>query len=249
LNEQELDQLQAHLGIKLHDPAWLHQALEIDLLAQPAPGLASHELLEFLGDAVLGAALKTLLLERSGGHEGVLTQMYELMGSNRFLAQVSEDLGLPGYAVLPEGWQESFRTSDPEHRWKKSADLLEALVGAIFMDGGHDYAAAADFVGRSVWPRLQALMPEHIPLKPRALLFDCCRRRYARAPYYQVDERAAASPGSRPLYAATAYVDGRKIGSGRGRSLWQAETAAARNALRQEFGLSDRHIKEGRPRS
>jgi dsRNA-specific ribonuclease len=246
LNEQRLEKLQLDLGIKLQNPQWLAQALHIGALVVPEPGLASHDVLEFMGDTVLGTVLKTLLLEQRGGHEGVLTQMYELAGSNRFLAQVSEDLGLPDYATMPPGWQAVYRTSDPEHRWKKSADLLEAVVGAIFLDGGHDYDAAASFIRRLVWPRLQALMPEHIPLNPRALLFDCCREQFGSLPYYYVDKRESPQAGKRPHYVARAYVDGRQIGYGKGRGTWQAETDAARAALAQEFGLTQRQIREGR---
>ena len=246
MNEQELEKLQISLGIKLQNPQWLRQALNISALVLPRPGLMSHDALEFLGDTVLGTVLKTLLLEQRGGHEGVLTQMYELAGSNRYLAQVSEDLGLPAYAVMPAGWQEVFRTSNPEQRWKKSADLLEAVVGAIFMDGGYDYDGAAMFIRSAVWPRLQALMPEHIPLQPRALLYECCRDRFGSAPYYHVDKLPAGEPGKRGVYAARAYVNRRQIGYGKGRTLWQAESNAARAALRQEFGLTDRQIQQGR---
>src|SRR5690606_18817928 len=125
--------LQERLGHRFADPALLEQALTHASASEP--GRPSYERLEFLGDAVLGFGIgHTLFAGQPDLAEGDLTSMRAAVVSTRSLGDVSERLGLREALHLGKGLRRESLSG------AVLADAFEALVGAVFLDGGLDAA-------------------------------------------------------------------------------------------------------------
>jgi ribonuclease III len=130
-----LDALQQRLGHRFGSARLLARAL-----THRSFGADHNERLEFLGDAVLNLAVSSLLYERfSGSDEGDLTRVRAHLVREDSLHRVALALGLPEVLRLSEGETRGGGALRPS----TLADAVEALIGAIFLDGGFDPAQAA----------------------------------------------------------------------------------------------------------
>jgi ribonuclease-3 len=124
--------LQRRLGHRFADPKLLQRAL-----THRSFGIDHNERLEFLGDAVLNLAVSTLLFERfSGSDEGDLTRVRAHLVREESLHRAALTLALPAVLRLSEGEARGGGSQRPSIL----ADALEALIGAIYLDGGFDPA-------------------------------------------------------------------------------------------------------------
>lgn len=151
----ELDALQSALGHRFDRPALLERALTHSSHANEASATAGvdNEQLEFLGDAILGLIASKALFERYPQFsEGQLSKLKAHLVSAKHLIQVARRIGLGAYLRLGRGEE---RTGGRQ----KSAllvDALEALIAAIYLDGGLD--AAGRFIREAiVEPELQVI--------------------------------------------------------------------------------------------
>jgi len=139
--------LQAVLGYHFTDPALLHQALTHRSFARD-----HNERLEFLGDAVLGYVIAHRLFEeRPEAHEDTLSLLRAGLVRKETLAAVAADLNLGNHLRLGVGE----RRSGGHHRASILANALEAVIGAVHLDGGIEAARALTL--RLLEPRLQHL--------------------------------------------------------------------------------------------
>jgi ribonuclease-3 len=130
--------LQARLGYRFANVALLDRAL-----THRSAGAEHNERLEFLGDAVLQTAISSLLFVRfAGSDEGDLTRVRAHLVREDSLARVALALGLPEALHLSEGEARGGGARRPSIL----ADALEAVIGAVFLDGG--YASAQTLVER-----------------------------------------------------------------------------------------------------
>jgi ribonuclease III len=169
--------LAAALGHECADPALLTEAL-----THRSHGGRNNERLEFLGDAVLSFVVAELLFrEFPAADEGELSRYRASLVSGEVLGAIALDLGLGDHVRLGEGELKSggFR------RKSILADALEAVLGAIYLDGGIEAATAV--AERLLRPRLEAL-PE------AALLKD---------PKTRLQERLQAAGLPLPVYVVT----------------------------------------------
>ena len=136
--------LQARLGYLFRDESLLRLALTHPSIAHEQGAPVQHnQRLEFLGDAVLQLALTRELYEKFPGFdEGPLTKARAKLVNRRTLAVHGRELGLGGHLILSRGEE----LHGGRERPSALADTYEALVGAIFLDGG--YEAARDFILR-----------------------------------------------------------------------------------------------------
>jgi ribonuclease III len=133
--DPRLDALQQRLGHRFSSGRLLARAL-----THRSFGTDHNERLEFLGDAVLNLAVSSLLYERfSGSDEGDLTRVRAHLVREDSLHRVALVLGLPEVLRLSEGETRGGGALRPSIL----ADAVEALIGAIFLDGGFDPAQAA----------------------------------------------------------------------------------------------------------
>ena len=227
LTESGVREAQAALGVRFADENLLRRALVHDSFVAEFPGAfpESNERLEFLGDAVLGLVAAEALLERfPERREGALTQTRAALVDKATLAAVAARLGLGGWLALGKG--ESERGG--AERESNLAAAFEALVGALFSDGG--YETARDFVLRAMGDELSAAgdAPEP-PRHPKSLLHEAAMRLGLSPPEYRVLERTGEDHA--PEFTVEALVGGERLGVGDGTSKRAAETSAARAAL------------------
>ncbi len=132
--DPRLDALQQRLGYRFCQPRLLQRAL-----THRSFGADHNERLEFLGDAVLSAAISALLYERfAGSDEGDLTRVRAHLVREDSLHRLALGLGLPDVLRLSEGESRGGGSQRPSIL----ADALEAVIGGVFLDGGFEPAQA-----------------------------------------------------------------------------------------------------------
>jgi ribonuclease-3 len=199
----------------------------------------TNERLEFLGDAVLDLlAAEQLYEEHPHAREGDLTRMKSLAVSGRQLAGRARKLGLGQFLQISEGEDRS----GGRNRGSILEDALEALIGAIYLDGG--LPAARRFVQRHVVDPI----PEGGDLVDRernfkSVLLEDAQSRGLGHPLYKV--LSEEGPDHDKTFTVEVQVGGESAGVGLGRSKKQAEQAAAEEAAHR-FGLlnGEEHASE-----
>ncbi len=186
--------------------------------------LASNQRLEYLGDAVLDLVFAAHLYERYPDlTEGGLTRIKAALVRQSALASVARELGLGDYLLLGHGEE----TSGGRRKSSLLADLLEALVGAIFLSGG--YEAARDFVLRHFEGLLQEVVNRASLRDDKSALQELLQARGEPPPTYVVIE--TTGPPHKRWFTVEVTFDGQVIGRGEGGSKRAAEQAAAADAL------------------
>jgi ribonuclease III len=186
------------------------------------PGTESNERLEFLGDAVLGLVVTDHIFRTYPTlPEGELAKVRASVVNAGALAEVASDLDLGAALLLGKGEDASGGREKPSIL----ADAMEAVLGAVYLDGG--WAAAADLVMALLGDRIEeaAAGPGGQDFKTR--LQELAARRFDQLPRYEVSDEG---PDHAKRFYATVYLAGEARGAGEGRSKKQAEQAAARLA-------------------
>jgi ribonuclease-3 len=211
---------EASLGHAFRDPALLDAAL-----THRSAGKRNYERLEFLGDAVLNFAVAVLLFrEYPDADEGDLSRYRAALVSGSSLATLAAGLGLGEQLRLGGGELKSggFRRSSI------LADALEALFGAVYLDGG---IAAASAVIEALFAGRLGELPEARELKdPKTRLQEHLQARGLRLPLYAVDE-VSGEPHEQWFVARceVGSLDLQALGEGSSRR--RAEQEAARQLL------------------
>lgn len=220
----ELQVLARHLPRRFDDEELLSRALTHRSWCAEWPGHDSNERLEFLGDAVLGLVVTDHIFRTYPDlPEGELAKVRAAVVSAAALAGVAEDLGLGAALRLGRGEDASGGREKPSIL----ADATEAVIGAVYIDGG--WEAAVELVMGFAAERIveAASGPGGDDYKTR--LQEMSAQRFESLPRYELTERG---PDHAKHFRATVLVGDDITGSGEGRSKKQAEQAAARNAWR-----------------
>ncbi len=207
------------MGYCFNDPELLQQALRHRSWCAENNAVASNERLEFLGDSVLGLAVTDFIYRSYPGlSEGKLAKVRASVVSSVSLADVARGLGLGDAVFLGKGEE----TSGGRDKSSILADGLEAVLGAVYIDGGWVEAqrVVMDLMDGPV--RDAAHQPGTQDFKTR--LQEHVARRYDALPAYEVN---GDGPDHEKRFYATVTVDSRAIGHGEGRSKKEAEQAAA----------------------
>lgn len=206
------------LGHEFEEPSLLGRALTHRSWCAEHAGFESNERLEFLGDAVLGIAVTTDLFARlPDASEGLLSRVRAAVVCAPALAEMAGELGLGEALLLGKGEA----ASGGRERASILADAMEAIIGAVYLDGGMTVAAA--LVGRLVEPRLDSAgAPDH-----KSRLHELVAQEHARQITYRITDDG---PEHDKTFRAVVLLDDEPFGTGSGRSKKQAEQAAAREA-------------------
>ena len=211
---------EARLGYRFGDPALLDAAL-----THRSAGKQNYERLEFLGDAILNFAVARLVFGAfPEADEGDLSRYRSALVSGRSLAAAAAALGLGDQLRLGSGELKTggFR------RGSILADSLEALFGAVYLDGGLD--AALSVIDRVLAAPVAAL-PEARELKdPKTRLQELLQGRGERLPSYAVEE-VSGEPHEHWFVASCEVPDRGLRETGEGSSRRRAEQAAAQRTL------------------
>jgi ribonuclease-3 len=212
------------IGHRFARPALLDEALTHPS-ALPSPRRGRHipagrgyERLEFLGDRVLGLVVAELLWHRFADEpEGLLTRRFAQLVRRESLARVATTIGLGPYLVLSPAETASGAARNPGIL----ANALEAVIAAIYLDGG--LAAAAGFV-RRFWQQLIDEMPA-APNDPKTALQEWAQRRGLPLPAYVL--AAVEGPDHARRFTVTASVKGVEPAAATASSKRAAEVEAA----------------------
>lgn len=218
-------ELQQRLGHTFRDGALLRLALSHPSIAHDAKAPLPHnQRLEFLGDAVLSIALSQALYEKfPDADEGRLTKSRAKLANATSLATHGRALGLGSHLVMSVGEE---RTGGRE-RGSTLADTFEAVLGAVFLDGGLE--AARQLVLREFAADLaQLAVPESIE-NPKGDLQEVLQAVSSTAPVYETI--SAEGPDHDRIFVCAVLHEGRELARGSGKNKRAAESDAALNAL------------------
>ncbi|HUU00727.1 MAG TPA: ribonuclease III [Myxococcota bacterium] len=198
--------------------------------ASPADEVRHNERLEFLGDAVLGLVVgDRLMSSHPGVDEGELTRMRAALVNEQSLFQAAERTAIGEWLRLGKGEERSGGRDKPS----LLADLFEAILGAVYLDGGLDAARAV--IERGLGKQIDTAPAKSSGFDPKSRLQVLLAQEGHEPPEYRLDH--SEGPVHRQLFFVSVWTNGREIGGGRGNSKKEAEQAAARSALdKQSFG-------------
>lgn len=217
--------LQNQISYTFRDPALLRLALTHPSVAheQGVP-VQTNQRLEFLGDAVLQLILtRELYLNFPAFGEGPLTKARAKLVNRRTLAEHARQLRLGGHLILSRGEE----LHGGRERLSALADTFEALLGAIFLDGG--FEAASEFILRQFHGAVGTLSVIPTLENPKGELQELLQSTSSQAPQYHVV--AASGPDHDRVFECTVHHNGIELARGQGKSKKAAESEAALSAL------------------
>ncbi|MEZ5322536.1 MAG: ribonuclease III [Microthrixaceae bacterium] len=230
------ESLDARVGHRFADPALLELATHHRSWCAETPGAESNERLEFLGDAVLQLVVTERLYESAPEvSEGVLAQRRAALVNSRALSDTAREVRLGEDIRLGRG-ERSTGGADKE---SILADATEAVIGAVYLDGGFD--AARRVVLRLLATRLRHIEAGGDPGDPKSRLQERAARDLGNVPRYDV---SGEGPDHAREFEATVALGDDVWGRGRGSTKKEAEQAAAAEALGrlvEEGHLTDDH--------
>lgn len=223
----DLSGVESRLHYTFRDRGLLEHALTHKSRAaeDPSGGVVDNESLEFLGDAVLGFAVADLLYRDFPDYsEGPKSKAKASLVSTATLSRISRDLGLGGDLLLGRGEHKTGGRTKPA----LLADVLEAVIAAIYLDGGIDAACA--FIERAWRPLVAGLRHAGTPGGDhKSALQEWLQAAGRPVPIYRI--ALETGPDHEKSFHVDAVVDGAVIASGTGRTKKEAEQEAARLAL------------------
>ena len=218
-----LEELQDKIGYRFQNTELLKQALTHSSFAneQKINKLKDYERLEFLGDAVLELVSSEFLFrENPQMPEGQLTKLRASMVCEPALAYCAKDIDLGSYILLGRGEE----YTGGRYRSSITSDVMEAIIGAIFLDGGIENAKKhiyrfilSDLENKILFIDSKTILQEEIQKKKDAQLH-----------YELIGE---SGPDHNKQFTVDAYLNDVLIGSGTGRTKKAAEQQAAYEAL------------------
>ena len=214
------DALCRRLGYRFNQPELLHQAL-----THRSHGGHNNERLEFLGDSVLNCVTATRLYHLYGKvAEGDLSRMRAHLVKEATLSDIAVTLKLGDYLLLGEGELKSGGFRRPSIL----ADGVEAIIGAIYLDGG--FSEAERVINALYEPLVKTLDPKTLGKDPKTLLQEYLQGRKIALPLYNVISISGEAHEQR--FEVECVIPGLKVRTqGAGGSRRSAEQAAAQQAL------------------
>jgi ribonuclease-3 len=207
------------LGHQPHDATLFERAL-----THSSVGRDSYERLEFLGDRVLGLVIARTLYERYPNEpEGNLSRRYNALVARETCAEVGRALGLSERIRLGK----QARGDGANHSDNVVGDVVEALIGALLIDGGLDQAEHFILERWEPYLAVQGRVPQH----PKSGLQELAAARGSKPPVYEVVSRTGAHHD--PHFTIKVSVGKLGEATAEGSSKQEAETAAAAALLEQ----------------
>lgn len=214
-----LSLLEAKLGYHFHDKALLASALTHSSSADDS----NYERLEFLGDRVLGLVMAQALFEHfPQENEGGLARRHSALVQGRTIAVIGQMNDIGDFIIMSD----AERASGGGAKENIISDVLEAMLGAIFIDGG--FAAAQSVILRLWGDNIDTLT--EAPLDPKTELQEWAQARGLPLPTYDIVEKSG--PDHAPEFVIEVRIEGHKPVTANGASRRAAEKTAARVMLR-----------------
>src|SRR5689334_19374456 len=222
----EFDDIEARIGYRFRDRGLLEHALTHKSRAAEdvAGGVADNESLEFLGDAVLGLVVADALFRQYPDYnEGQKSKIKASIVSTQALARQAEQIELGEQLILGRGEEKT------GGRFKQAllADAYEALIAAIYLDGGLEAAEA--FLRRELREAIDAGSAQTYARDYKSALQERLQALGRGLPEYRI--AGEAGPDHRKLFSIEVVCQGEVLGAATGKAKKEAEQEAARLAL------------------
>ena len=226
-----MDSLESRIGYKFSNSRLLTEALTHPSLAYESrkPNF-DNQRLEFLGDAVIQLILTDKLFHDFPDEaEGNLTKLRSQLVSRPALCDYANAIDLGKHILLGKGEA----ASGGHERPSNLADAFEALIGAIYLDGG--MKSARSFLFRNFSDAIQATIDGPSDMNPKGLLQETLQAIAAVSPNYFIVSQEG--PDHEKSFVSEVHWNGLFLGEGKGSSKKEAESAAASAALRDRKWL------------
>lgn len=211
--------LERRLGYRFTDRAWLMRAL-----THRSKSRTNYERLEFLGDALLDFVISDCLYRRFPGQpEGVLTRLRANLVRRPSLAGIARELDLGEFLILGAGENKS----GGHQRDSTLSDVFEAIIAAIYLDGGIDSARL--FIEAIFSDRIGMLNPDELLKDPKSALQEWLQQHQQELPDYRVIE--VSGKEHKQVFDVQCRVGSEMVFSGKAGSRRSAEQKAAAKAL------------------
>lgn len=229
---QKLTKFEESIGIEFTHIRLLARAFTDRSIGYTNLTLGSNQRLEFLGDTVLQLIVSEYLYKFfPEHHEGHLSLLRSSLVNNKTQAVVCDDLGMTQYAL--------YGNPKAELKTKDRADLLEAFLGALYVDKGLKYCHV--FCDVCFFPRLQDFIMNQDWNDPKSKLQQCCLTLRTMdggepdIPVYKVIE--CKGPTNTRVYTVAVYFQGKRLAKASGHSIQEAEMNSAKEALEKSQDL------------
>jgi len=220
-NKGNLSSLQSKLGYFFKDTSLLEAALTH---RSSKKGKVSNERIEFLGDSILGLVVSHFLYQNFPEKgEGDLTKLKAILVSEQSLSLVARSLNLGDYIYLSSEEEKSGGRDKPSI----ISDAYEAIIGAVFLDGGFSYAEK--LIKEKLLSRLDELTQKEVSYNYKGELLEFLQSSNLGLPKYKVVEEVG--PDHQKVFTISVLVKGKVMGTGVGKSKKEAEQSAAKKAL------------------
>ena len=225
---ERLHELEQHLDYTFHDLRLLRAALYHSSYANEhrAQSVSSNERLEFLGDAVLGFVSADYLYRKHPDlPEGELTRIRAALVCEDSLHEVAQRLHLGDFLMLGKGEE----SGGGRHRPSILADAVEAVLAAVYLDGGIDEARA--LIHRILLEKEPEQVVESRRRDCKTELQELVQRKPNQELRYELVSESG--PDHAKVFTVAVMLNGQVVGLGSGHSKKEAEQSAARTALEQ----------------
>ncbi len=221
----DLRALEARIGYTFRDKSLITAALTHPSYAAEH-GVEHYQRLEFLGDAVLELAVSRRLYDQEPRRdEGQLTRLRAALVREESLCQAAREFGL-GQAVYLSSGEEK---SDGRDKPSILADVMEAVIAAVYLDGGIEAAFA--LVDQALGEHIACIGQEPGTLDAKTRLQELVQKSGAATPSYEL--LGTEGPPHQMVFYARVLLNGREMGRGSGASKRAAQQCAAREALKR----------------
>lgn len=222
--QQNISVIEAKLGYTFRDPSLLTLAFVHRSFINENRSTTQHnERLEFLGDAVLGMLISDYLYcYLPSTAEGQLSYLRSRLVEASSCVGYTQSLNIASYVLLGKGE----RMNDGRGRESILADLFEAIMGAIYLDGGLE--AAKKFLFSNFTPQIENILKTPL-CNWKALLQDYCQKNHQQTPIYHVLQ--ASGPDHSKVFEISVLINQQELGRGKGASKKEAQQAAAADAI------------------
>ncbi|MFH0770163.1 MAG: ribonuclease III [Candidatus Peregrinibacteria bacterium] len=223
MSPQHFILLEKAIGVVFRKKELLVQAITHRSAVRGRKNAQHNERFEFLGDAVLELVATEYLFQFQEKSEGELTNWRAALVKGEHLASVAEELKLGDYLYLSRGEE----ASGGRTKLSNTANALEALIGAIYLDRGFD--AAKKFCQEFILVRLQILLAEGKDRDEKSVFQERAQEELGVTPHYEVLEEQG--PDHDKIFTSAVFIGSERIATGKGNSKQRAEQDAAKKGL------------------
>ena len=221
-----LPALEKTMGVKFRNKDLLLQALTHRSAVRGGDRAKSYERLEFLGDAVLELAVTEFLYAISSKPEGELTNWRSALVKGETLAVIARELGIGAYLIMSRGED----ASAGREKTSTLSDVIEALIGALYLDQGFD--ATRVFIDTFILSKLRELLAKGEDRDAKSIFQENAQDELGITPTYQVLKEVG--PDHDKIFTIGVFLGEEKIADGTGPSKQKAEQDAAEKGLKKK---------------